>query len=143
MGPSICITIFTSSSLRAFTSGRREAGLKPHFVKAEPPSDADIAEILQKISRRVIRKLRRLGYLESGIDATVTIGYDPLLDTAVRAEILRRTVKEVQAQNADLTAEEAMALANEAVAWARAAAGERIRPYRDPGLVARTSLCAS
>src|SRR3989441_9539109 len=44
---------------------RTEAGLNPHFVKAEPPSDADIAKILQKISHRVIRKLRRLGYLEA------------------------------------------------------------------------------
>ena len=42
------------------------------------------------------------------------------VDTAVRAEVLRRTVKEVQAQNADLTEEQAMELANEAVAWARA-----------------------
>src|SRR5712691_6036142 len=40
---------------------------------------ADIAEILQKISRRVIRTLRQLGYLETGIDA-VAIGYDPLRD---------------------------------------------------------------
>ena len=42
------------------------------------------------------------------------------VDTAVRAEVLRRTVKEVQAQNVDLTEEQAMELANEAVAWARA-----------------------
>jgi hypothetical protein len=38
----------------------------------------------------------------------------------VRAEILRRTVKEVQDQNADLTEEDAMALADEAVTWTRA-----------------------
>jgi hypothetical protein len=36
--------------------------------------------VLQKISRRVIRKLRRLGYLEAGIDVPVATGYDPLLD---------------------------------------------------------------
>jgi len=59
---------------------RTEAGLNPRFVKAEPPSDADIAKILQKISHRVIRKLRRLGYLEAGIEAAVATGYDPLLD---------------------------------------------------------------
>src|SRR5438093_8336309 len=47
---------------------RTEAGLKPRFVKGEPPSDADIAKVLQQISRRVIRTLRRLGYLETGID---------------------------------------------------------------------------
>ena len=59
---------------------RTEAGLNPRFVKAEPPSDADIAKSLQKISHRVIRKLRRLGYLEAGIEAAVATGYDPLLD---------------------------------------------------------------
>ena len=55
---------------------------KPRFVKVEPPSDADIAEILQKISRRVIRTLRHLGYLETGIAAAVATGYDPLRDAA-------------------------------------------------------------
>src|SRR5256712_11594279 len=59
---------------------RTDQGLKPRFVKAEPPSDADIAGVLQQISRRVIRKLRRLGYLEAGIDAAIATGYDPLLD---------------------------------------------------------------
>ncbi len=38
---------------------------------------------------------------------------------AVRSKILRETIREVQAQNADLSEEEAMNLANEAVAWAR------------------------
>ena len=60
---------------------RTEADLKPCFVKVEPPSDADIAKVLQKISHRVIRKLRRRGYLEAGIEAAVATGYDPLLDT--------------------------------------------------------------
>src|SRR5499427_2240866 len=59
---------------------RTEAGLKPRFVKAEPPSDADIATVLQKLSHRVIRMLRRLGYLEAGIEAAVATGYDPLRD---------------------------------------------------------------
>jgi hypothetical protein len=36
--------------------------------------------VLQKISHRVIRKLRRLGYLEAGIDVPVATGYDPLFD---------------------------------------------------------------
>src|SRR5438552_15033425 len=53
---------------------RTEAGLKPRFVKAEPPSDADIATVLQKLSHRVIRMLRRLGYLEAGIEAAVATG---------------------------------------------------------------------
>ncbi len=43
-------------------------------------SNADVADVVQKISRRVIRKLRRLGYLEAGIDVPVATGYDLLLD---------------------------------------------------------------
>ncbi len=39
-----------------------------------------IGRVAQKISRRVIRTLRRLEYLEAGIDDTVATGYDPLLD---------------------------------------------------------------
>src|SRR5262249_6926380 len=57
------------------------AGLKPRFLKGEPPSDADIAAVLQKISRRVIRTLRRRGYLEAGSDAARATGYDSLLDS--------------------------------------------------------------
>jgi hypothetical protein len=60
---------------------RRDVGLKPRFVTAEPPSDTDIATVLQKISWRLIRKLHRLGYLEAGMDVPVATGYDPLLDT--------------------------------------------------------------
>src|SRR5712692_3330619 len=37
---------------------RTEAGLKPRFLKGEPPSDADITAVITKISYRVIRKLR-------------------------------------------------------------------------------------
>jgi putative transposase len=57
---------------------RTEASLKPRFVKVEPPSDPDVAEVVQNISRRVIRKLRRLGYLEAGMESPVATGYDPL-----------------------------------------------------------------
>src|SRR2546429_8803948 len=42
---------------------RTDQGLKPRFLKGEPPSDADITAVVQKISRRVIRTLRHLGYL--------------------------------------------------------------------------------
>src|SRR5215470_11971070 len=59
---------------------RTEASLKARFVKIEPPTDTDIADVIQKISRRVMRKLRHLGYLEAGIDDAVATGYDPLLD---------------------------------------------------------------
>ena len=61
---------------------RTEAGLKPRFVQGEPPSDTDIAAVVQKISRRVIRTLRRLGYLEADLDAPAATGYDPLRDDA-------------------------------------------------------------
>ena len=60
---------------------RIDQGLKPRFLKGKPPSDADVAEVVQKTSRRVIRTLRRLGYLEAGMDVPVATGYDPLLDT--------------------------------------------------------------
>ena len=59
---------------------RTEQGLKPRFLKSAPPSDADVANVIQKISRRVIRKLRRLGYLEAGMEVPVATRYDPLLD---------------------------------------------------------------
>ena len=59
---------------------RTEAGLKPRFLKGEPPSDAEIAAVLQKISRRVIRALRQWGYLETSSAAAVATGYDPLRD---------------------------------------------------------------
>src|SRR5262249_56857470 len=55
-------------------------GLKPRFLASEPPTDGDITTILQNISRRVIRTLRRLGYLETGLDAAVATEYDPLRD---------------------------------------------------------------
>ena len=31
---------------------RTDQGLTPHVLKGEPPSDADVAEVIQKISRR-------------------------------------------------------------------------------------------
>jgi hypothetical protein len=65
--------------LEGVSFDRTEAGRKPRFVKGEPPSDADIAEVVQTISRRVIRTLRSLGYLEVGSAAAVATGYDPLM----------------------------------------------------------------
>ena len=50
--------------------------------------------MVQTISRRVIRKLRSLGYLEAGRDAVAT-GYDPLLDDEpVIAHTLAASVKQ-------------------------------------------------
>jgi Putative transposase/Transposase zinc-binding domain len=69
-------------------------GLKPRFVTGEAPNDADVAAVVQKISRRVIRKLRRLGYLETGMEPPMATGYDPLRDTA--PELARTMAASVQ-----------------------------------------------
>ena len=61
---------------------RRDQDLKPRFVQGEPPSDTDIAAVVQKSSRRVIRMRRRLGYLEAGTAAAAATGYDPLREDA-------------------------------------------------------------
>src|SRR5262249_2044478 len=58
---------------------RTAAGLKPRFVKGEPPSDADIAEVVRTISRRVTASCRHRGYLGAGGAPAVATGYDPLL----------------------------------------------------------------
>jgi hypothetical protein len=73
---------------------RTKASLKPRFIKGEPPTDADIATVVQKISRRVIRALRHLGYLEAGLDAPAATGYDPLRDDA--PELARTLAASVQ-----------------------------------------------
>src|SRR6266566_5053617 len=73
---------------------RTAAGLKPRFVQAAPPTDTDIAAVVQKLSHRVIRKLRRLGYLEASMEAPVATGYDPLRDTA--PELARTMAASVQ-----------------------------------------------
>jgi Putative transposase len=73
---------------------RTDKGRKPRFLAGEPPSNTDVAAVVQKISRRVIRKLRRLGYLETGMEAPVATGYDPLRDTA--PELARTMAASVQ-----------------------------------------------
>ena len=42
------------------------------------------------------------------------------VDEAVQEELFRRMLQQVRERNADLSPEDAQALANEAVAWARA-----------------------
>ena len=69
-------------------------GLRPRFVQDEPPTNADIAAVVQKISHRIIRMLRRLGYLEADLDAPVATGYDPLVDDA--PELARTLAASVQ-----------------------------------------------
>src|SRR5262249_19471106 len=61
---------------------RTATGLKPRFVPAEPPTDADIAAVIHKIGHRGMRKLRRLGDLETGMEPPLATGDDPLRDTA-------------------------------------------------------------
>jgi Putative transposase/Transposase zinc-binding domain len=73
---------------------RTAQGRTPRFLPSEPPTDTDIADVVQKISRRVIRKLRQLGYLEAGLDAAVATGYDPLVDDA--PELARTMAASVQ-----------------------------------------------
>src|SRR5262247_2462304 len=73
---------------------RTTVGLKPRFLAGAPPTDPDIAAVIQKISRRVIRSLRHLGYLETGMEPPVATGYDPLRDTA--PELARTMVASVQ-----------------------------------------------
>ena len=73
---------------------RTEAGLTPRFVTGEPPTDADIAAVITKISHWVMRKLRQLGYLGAGLDATVATDYDPLRDDA--PELARTMAASVQ-----------------------------------------------
>ena len=73
---------------------RSAEGLKPKFVKLSAPSDADVGAVVTTISQRVIRKLRQLGYLESGIDDTVSTGHDPLVDEA--PELARTLAMSVQ-----------------------------------------------
>ena len=50
--------------------------------------------MVQKISHRVIRTLRRLGYLEAGLDSPVPTDYDPLVDDA--PELARTMAASVQ-----------------------------------------------
>src|SRR5436309_244549 len=73
---------------------RADQGRTPRFVTGEPPTDADIATVVQTISHRVTRKLRQLGYLEVGLDAAVATGYDPLGDDA--PELARTMAASVQ-----------------------------------------------
>src|SRR5262247_3271884 len=73
---------------------RTDEGHKPRFLAGEPPTDTAITDVIQKISRRVIRKLRHLGYLEAGLESPVATGYDPLRDTA--PELARTMAASVQ-----------------------------------------------
>ncbi len=59
---------------------RSAQGLTPRFRHQEPPSDEQIAAVLHQISQRVIRYLRKQGYLEADSEDVVPTGYDPTGD---------------------------------------------------------------
>jgi hypothetical protein len=56
----------------------------------------DSAKVVHQISQWVLRKLRKLGYPESGIDAAVPTGHNPLVHH--EPELARRLVASVQAR---------------------------------------------
>lgn len=58
---------------------RWESRTRSH-ARVEPPRDADMAAGVRTISRRAIRTVRHLGYLEGGIDDAVATGDAPLMD---------------------------------------------------------------
>lgn len=74
---------------------RADQGRTPRFLTSESPTDADIATVVQTISRRILRALRRLGYLESGTENVVVTEYDPLReDTPELAQTLAASVQQ-------------------------------------------------
>ena len=73
---------------------RSAQGLKPRFLPAAAPTDADSATIRQKISQRVIRELRKRGYLEADTQDVVPAGYDPANDE--NPELARTMAASVQ-----------------------------------------------
>jgi Putative transposase len=84
-------------SLKGVYLDRTHQGRKPRFLKVEVPTDTDIADVcscgagdvVQKISRWVIRTLRHLGYLETGLDTVVTDS-DPCVTTSPSSPALWR-----------------------------------------------------
>jgi hypothetical protein len=97
---------------------RRDANIKSGKTRDRHPSLTERTNtrywtsLLVRIFKLVRSHLARVGLKKGDLSKFV--------DDAVRAEVFRQTVKEVQAQNADLSEAQAMALANEAVTWARA-----------------------
>ena len=67
------------------------------------------------VSDETDRSLRE--YLARGNGGSIDMSR--FIEEAVQAELFRRLLRESQERNADLSPEEAQALANEAVAWAR------------------------
>ncbi len=75
---------------------RTAQGLPPRFRPQEPPTDAEIAAVLQKISQRVIRQLRTWGYLEAGTQDVVPMDknskrpFEPRAAACLAGDLRRR-----------------------------------------------------
>lgn len=67
------------------------------------------------VPEEIDRSVRHYLQLQGGSSDLSTF-----IQEAVGGEILRRTIREIQEENKDLSPEEAQLLADEAVAWARA-----------------------
>jgi tetratricopeptide (TPR) repeat protein len=61
---------------------KKRTNSDPFMESTSKHSIYTLAAVVQKISRRVIRTLRRLGYLEAGTEDVVPTGHDPLRDDA-------------------------------------------------------------
>jgi hypothetical protein len=73
-------TITCSTLQGSFVIAQTRDGRQPRFLQGEPPTDTGIADGGQKTSRRVIRTLRRLGYLEASINGSMATDSAPLCD---------------------------------------------------------------
>ena len=66
--------------LEGIYEDRTAQGLTPRFRPQQPPTDAEIAAVLHKISQRVICQWRQRGSLEAGTKDVGPTGYDPARD---------------------------------------------------------------
>ena len=69
---------------------RTDQGRKPRFLQGEPPTDTAIAAVIQTSSRRVIRTLRHLGYLEAG--PAPVVDAQPELARTMAASVPQRMI---------------------------------------------------
>ncbi len=53
---------------------------KPKFIKLEPPTDDQILLVVTRISRRIIRMLRKEGYLDTNTIEVISTNHDPLFE---------------------------------------------------------------
>ena len=53
---------------------------KPKFIKLKPPTDDQILLVVARISRRIIRLLRKEGYLDTNTIEVISTNHDPLFE---------------------------------------------------------------